>query len=50
VSPLFWEFTSKNFHSSRVAVAPMRRAVVKPPVFMWDQRDTSIEAVGVGPS
>ena len=28
----------------------MRRAVVKPPVFLCDQRDTSIEAVGVGPS
>ena len=30
--------------------APMRRVVVKPPVFMCDRRDTSIEAVGVGPS
>ena len=33
-----------------MAMRAGRRAVVKPPVFMCDQRDTSIEAVGVGPS
>ena len=36
--------------AGRRRFAPMSRAVVKPPVCMCDQRDTSIEAVGVGPS
>ena len=54
VAPCFAALTecgkSKTFREPRKAFPPMRRAVVKSPVFMCDQRDTSIEAVGVGPS